>query len=351
MAVVTERGQPAARGTAQPLRLVHYLAIAGAVLLAFQLSVWIAWLADGVHQETAFRTHGSTSWYAARAFEVGGILMLIGVGGWVIAGCRREGRLTFDAKFCIAGLLSFWLDPVANFAQPSWFYSQNWVNVNDWIPDMPMHQRTVEMIEAPLINVSTYTVGFLLIVIAINAAMRAAARRWPSISAARLLAVASVAALAIFVAFLLPGFLLELWAYPGQPDELALLSGANRIPITEWALVPLVMFVPLAAWRFFADDRGRHLLERDLERHRPRLRQPLSLLAMVGLFNLILLSVEMLHVGFATYSDPFPRTLPKPIIAEVCDPPGQTGPAYGPCPGTPGYKLPLSSTNPDLGGP
>jgi hypothetical protein len=144
----------------------HYLALTGSVLLAVQACVWISWLADGVHQETAYRSVGSTAWYAARIFEASGVALLVGVGGWVIAQCLRQRRFTFDAKFCLAGLLSYWLDPVANFAQPSWFYSQNLINVNDWVRHIPMHQRTVEMIEAPLLVVPTYAVGFLVIVVA-----------------------------------------------------------------------------------------------------------------------------------------------------------------------------------------
>ena len=71
---------------------------------------------------------------------------------------------------------------------------------------------------------------------------------------------------------------------------------------------------------------------------------------MVGFFNLVLLGTELLHVGLATYSDPFPPNLPRPIIANVCDPPGHHGSPYGPCPGSPGYKLPLASSNPDITG-
>jgi hypothetical protein len=346
MTSVAERApQPDAIAAAKtPWRAVHYLAIVGACLLAVQAYVWVSWLADGVHQKTRFRDTGSLAFVAACAFEVAGLALLLGVGTWMVKQCRARGWLSFDAKFCLAALLSMWLDPVANFAQPSWFYSENWLNTNDWVPNIPLHQRTVPMIETPLMNICTYSAGFLLIVIAINTVMRAAHNRWPALSPARLCGVAAIAEIGIFTMFLTPGYILHLWAYPGQPDALAIGAGALRNPVTEYALVPLVMFVPLAAWRYFHNDQGEHWLERDLDRH-ARFRRPwISLLAMIGLFNLILLSTELLHTATATYSARFP-TLPNAIIAGVCTVPGgHAHTAYGPCPGSPGYRLRLASS-------
>lgn len=346
MATVTEHAHPPATASDHraPWRAVDYLAIIGTAFIALQAYVWISWLADGIHQQTRYRNTGSFAFVAACAFEITGVALLLGVGTWMIRQCRAQRTLTFDAKFCLAALLSMWLDPVANFVQPSWFYSENWLNTNDWVPNIPLHQRTVPMIETPLMNICTYSAGFLLIVIAINAAMRAAHTRWPGLSPARLCGVAGLAGIVIFTIFLTPGYLFHLWAYPGQPDTLAIGTGTLRNPITEYALVPLIMFVPLSAWRYFHNDSGEHWLERDLDRHAPARRTWVSLLAMIGLFNVILLSTELVHTGFATYSTRFPN-LPRAIIANVCDIPGQhMHTAYGACPGSPGYTLPLAST-------
>jgi Spirocyclase AveC-like len=324
-------------------RPVQYLALAGGLLLGLQLYVWVRWAVHGVHGETAFRNHGSASWYGALVFQAAAVLLFVGVLGWLIHRCRKERRLTFDMKFCIAGLLTYWIDPFANFAQPAFFYSENLVNVNDWIGQVPLHQRTASMIEAPLMIAPTYAVGFLLLIIAINGVMRATRRRWPEISIARLLAVTALTGMLADALFELVPLLLHLWAYPGQPHALGILSGAARNPSAEYMVIGAFLFTPLAALRFFVDDRGQRLLERGLQRHRPALRPLLSLLATVGFFNLLLLGVSVIQDDLSTYADRYP-SMPKALIGRVCDLPGHAGTAYGPCPGSPGYEIPIAHT-------
>ncbi len=343
------------RTAAQPAentwKAAHYLAVIGVALLAVQLYVWIAWLADGPTQQTEFRSYGSASWYAARIGEGIAIALVLGVGTWVVRGCIAARRLTFDAKFCIAGLLTYWLDPTANFAQPIFIYSQNWVNVTDWVHYIPLHQRTVPMIEAPLFVAPMYACGFLVIATIVNWVMRTARRLRPTLSTARLIGVTVAAAIVMDILFEWPFYLLHLWAFTGAPDELSIFSGASRFPWAEWLVIGIFLFAPLAMMRYFVNDRGERLVERGLDKLRPGWQTPVSLLAMVGFFNLLLITCSILQVNIATYSDPYPD-LPADVISRTCDVPGEpASTAYGPCPGSPGYRLPLSETNPEIVSP
>src|SRR5450631_2240885 len=77
-------------------------AMAGVVLLIWQAATWIGFFAASPHEITEFRDPHAVSWYAARFYEVTGVLTALFVGTFVVKQCMRERRLVLDAKFCIA---------------------------------------------------------------------------------------------------------------------------------------------------------------------------------------------------------------------------------------------------------
>jgi hypothetical protein len=329
----------------------QYLASVGAACVAMQAYVWVAWLLAGPTSVTSFRDEGSGSWYLARVSEGLLVVLLVLVGAWVVRGCLRERRLTFDAKLCIGGLLTYWCNCLENFVQPLFLYSRNWTNVTDWVQQVPFHQRAIgPMIDAPVFMIPLYTVGFLLVAMLINIPMRVARRRWPTISNARLIALALAAGVVFDMIFETPYYTLHAWAFPGAPHELSLYSGASRFPFAEYLIVGAIVFGGIASLRFFTDDRGRRVGERGLDRYSPAVRRAVSLLAITGFTNLMLLAISAIQVVLGAWADPYPQ-LPLHLNGQLCDPPGQHATAYGPCPGSPGYRVPLGSTNPDVQGP
>jgi hypothetical protein len=343
--MVTTRTAPAPRTvTAEPRRwgtIVPALALAGAGCLAVQGWVWLSWLADGPEPVRQYRDHDSTSWYVARFFE--GLIVLVAVGMLVhlVRSCRRERRLTFDAMLCLAGAAAYWIDPIDNWLQPLFMYSSNWVNLANWSGHVPfvVNPDAGRMPEPVLFIGLCYTFGFPAFLMVINAGMGWARRRWPGLSFARLLGLTLLAGAAIDVIFELPMFKLRMWAYPGTPDVGIFPHGATKFPLVEIAVAGLV-FGGLAALRFFKDDRGRNVLERGAAHLKPRLRGPASVLALVAVTNVAFFTAGVVEMAVGLYAAPY-KKMPAHLVNGLCDAPGFTGTRYGPCPGSPGYRIPL----------
>lgn len=327
----------------------HFLALWSVPLLVYQAWTWIAWLREGPEQLTEFRDTSLFSWKLARFYEAVAVVLLIVVLTIVIRKCIRERRLVFDAMFCIAGALTYWLDPVCNFFQPLFLWSQQWTNLNDWVGTMPFVQNPdrSKLPEAPLFCGTLYVVGFLVFVMILEALMRATKRRFPHARPFQLVLVAMVGGALIDLALEAPMYLSGLWAFPGTPDVGLWVDTNHKFPLNE-ALAGGFCFGLLAALRHFRDDRGRTLLERGLERHRPRRRALITTLALVGAFNSIWIVNDLHYMFLGTYSGEYPEMKPM-LIQGACDVPGSTDPAssgtaYGPCPGSPGYDLKLRNS-------
>ncbi len=112
-----------------PWRWQHYLALIAGLFLVWGAWTLVAWLAAGPRPVTVYRDPAASAYSIATAYEVVAVTLVLGVGAYVIRGCVRDRRLTFDAQLCIAGLLAYWLDPFYNFFVPMNLYSSNFFNV------------------------------------------------------------------------------------------------------------------------------------------------------------------------------------------------------------------------------
>ncbi len=325
---------------------VHGLAALGLVFVGIQLWTYGGWLADGPHAVRQYRDHASASWAVARVYEAVVVVMAVVMLVWVVRGVRRAGRVTFDAKLCIAAAATYWIDPIGNWVQPTLMYSSNWVNLQDWSGHSPfvVNPDAGRMPEPVLYIGLWYAFGLLTFLLALNAGMRWARRRWPRLSNFELVVLTVLAATLIDVVFELPMFLLQLWAYPGAPDIGLMMHSSKRLPLIELIVTSLV-FGGLAALRFFKDDRGRAAVERGLDHVSPRRAGLLSSLALVAVLNLTFLVVGFIEIGVGFYSAPY-RRMPAHIVNGQCDAPGIHGTRYGPCPGSPGYRIPLRGSLP-----
>src|SRR5437870_11712 len=109
----------------------QYLAIAGLPVLVWDIWMVVAWLADGPFQITEYRTPGSLSWWACRAFEAAVWVSSLCVLVYLVRDCRRRRRfLTFDVSICLAGLTMWWADAFSNWFVPNWLPSSNFINTN-----------------------------------------------------------------------------------------------------------------------------------------------------------------------------------------------------------------------------
>lgn len=311
----------------------------GVLLIAYEAVTWGRWLASGPEQITAYRDTSAASWTAARAYE----LVIVAVSLWllvrVVRQCRERRRLSLDAQMLIGGVAALFWDPFGNFFQPAFFYSSNWLNLNTWTGFAPLVVNPdASRMPQPVFIMLVYPFGLLAFAMMTNAVMRVTQRRFPAWSGARVLAVGSAAAFLGGVALEAPMFLLHLWSLPGAPSELSLFDDGHRYASVEYLTTGMV-FAGWAAVRYFKDDQGRAFTERGHG-------QVGSVLAMVAWCCSLLLALQLVVNFFAFKSDPYPEQFPPHLVNDMCDVGSTTGTRYGPCPGSPDFKVPTSLPGP-----
>jgi hypothetical protein len=306
-------------------------------LLAYQTWTLAGWLADGPHQITAYRTPGSTSWYAARIVE-GLVLVSMGVLlAHVIRERRRDGRLGVDGALLIGmATASFW-DPLYNWITPAWLYSSNFLNVTDWFAHAPgvLNPDAGRMpwpVVIVVIGYPLWGVGFAVLV---NQVMSRVHARRPAGRPVVLVAVAFGTAAVLTAAAFTIFEALGLMDAPGYRLPILL----NSRPLFFGYSGGLV-FGALACLRWFRDDSGHALFERgDASGSAPRTH--VRVLAAIAACQLIVIAGwGVLSVPFSRFPKRYPRTATD-LINGLCDAPGVIGTRYGPCPGTAGSSLQL----------
>jgi hypothetical protein len=335
----------ARRGTVttarRPWTWRHYLALAGVPFLVWESWTLVAWLAHGPQQVTRFRDTSSASWYAARIYEVIMVLLSLAVLSYVIRGCRRQRRLTWDAQLCIAGLLAYWQDPLPNFFQPTFLYSSQWVNLTNWCGQAPfVVNKDCSRIPEPVLFMGLlYTTSGLASGIVGCWLLRQVRQRFPSLSVAQMFAICVVFACVVDLVLEVPATRLHLWNYPGDPNSFALFGGSHRYPLFLW-IDAGIFFAPIVAIRFFKNDSGETVLERGLTHLSPRRRTMVSLFATIGVVQIMLLGINLTLVIGGPYAGRW-QGYPRHVINGVCNTAGFQNTAYGTCPGDPGYLAPL----------
>lgn len=329
-----ERSKTASRPT-----FASALAWFGAAIVLYEAITWVRWLADGPEQITQYRDTDAASWTAARGYEIAIVLVSVWLLVRVVRQCRAHGRLTLDAQLLIAGVTALFWDPFGNFVQPAFFYSSNWLNLNTWTGFAPgVVNPDASLMPQPVFIMLVYPFGLLAFAMMSNAVMRVAQTRFPHWSNGRVLLAGSLAAFLGGVALEAPMFLPHLWSLPGAPSELSLFDDGHRYASVEYLTTGMV-FAGWAAVRYFKDDQGRAFTERGPG-------QIGSVLAIIGWCCSLLLMLQLVVTIFAFQADPYPEEFPPHLVNGLCDVGSTSNTHYGPCPGSPGFTMPISQGTP-----
>ncbi|WP_354699680.1 spirocyclase AveC family protein [Paraconexibacter sp. AEG42_29] len=323
----------------------HYLALLALPILFLETWTVVSWLADGPSQITEYRTgeHGKEFW-GARGFEAFAIVLSLWVISKLIKDCRAQGRLlTFDVMFCIACATLFWANGGNNFFQPMFSISSEFVNLNDTCGHNPLIVNPdCGRFANPMIFLGLFEVfGLLGCAMLLGGVARRCKERWPGLTRPQLYGIVSLGGCVLVLgepAVLLP---LNLWTFPGTPLSVSIGGEAFRYPFAPEVLVFGLWIGTIAAVRIFKDDNGLAIVERGLDRHSPRVRTGITLLAMYGVVQIATWgqsTAPMWVLGFNQQQWP---AMPAHVQNGLCDSPGVTGTRYGPCPGTPGYRMPI----------
>jgi hypothetical protein len=323
----------------------RYFAVVGLLAIVWQGWTWVAWLASGPTSAISQGRHGA-SYYVAVVYQAIALLMAATVITIVVRQCVRARRLTFDARFCIAGLLTWWMDPLCNWIQPLFLFNSSWVNVHDWSGHVPfiLNPDAGRGIELPLFTLPMYACGFLVNTAILSAVWRALLRRWPWLSPANLVIIGFFGGALIEVIMEFPVILTRTWTFAGAPQWGSIPIGSTRMPLIEWATGG-VAFTTLTAIRFFRDDEGFTVAERRTGRAGSRRQIAMSTLALVGLLNTLWFGLNVSYAVVGLYSAPYSR-MPANLVNGACTAPGLPATRYGPCPGASGYRLPIRGSLP-----
>jgi hypothetical protein len=337
-----ERRVATAPSVAKRWSWVQWLALAGAPILLLEVWTLVAWLADGPYQVTQYRDKDSASWVAAHVFEVVALVLAAVVFTHVIRECLRQRRMTFDAHFLLVGMTIFWADTSPNFFGPTHLYSSNFVNLNNALGYMPgIINPDIGRIPDPLLfTIPLESAGFLAVAMALGWLTRKIRERRPGISTAQLVLILFGVSCVVDLIVELPIIALGLWSYM-SPSWMSISVGQGLKYAHIEIIVGAFTFLLPSLIRIFKDDHGRTICERGLDRYSSRLRRHgLTWLALYGAMQLIVwIPGTMPLWAYGPYETPWPK-VPRHLVNGVCDAPGFTDTRYGPCPGSPGYRMP-----------
>ena len=261
----------------------------------FQLYLYGRWIGSGHFRSSPLgidpvpQWEKTCAWIMQPTFTLGALL----VAAWVIRGCVREGRLTFDGKLTIAWYSIIWLDPVGNYVRPQFMFNAYYVNRGSWVEGIPgwISPNGSNLADALLMEIPAYGMA-VMAAVGTCRLMRAIQRRRPHTGKVGLIGAAWVTSGVLIVAFEAPLCMRTGWASwsaTALPDWLVIWPGTRwQVPLIPDPIFWSLVFTAMAALRFYRDDAGRSAVDRGLERTRltVRAKTVVSTLAVVGFANI-----------------------------------------------------------------
>jgi hypothetical protein len=307
----------------------------GVLVFAYQAIAWVGYLGDGPRISVNLH-HRDFEWWSARVVESIVVFSVVGWAIYVVRERRRTGRLGADGLLMLGMLAASFWDPIYNWLVPAWQYSTNLVTLNDWLahapgivnPDAGTMQWSVVMV---LVGYPLWGVGFGAV---IDISMRNITTRFPDAPKMAVAGVGFVVAAALTAVAFSVFKALGLMCAPGFDVGM---PGHEIIPM---ALSGGVVFWGIGLVRNYRDDAGRTIVEWPSS-------GAVRFLAAAGLCQLIVvIGWGFLTVPLSLHSVPYPSGIPGHLIQQYCDPPGtRADSAYGPCPGSPGFKMPIAGVS------
>ncbi len=304
-------------------RLTTVFAATGVLFVGLQLWVYGAWiLSDDASEIRAVGPVPTSVRATTIVLQLALITVSIMTIARVIRRCRREHRLTFDARLLIAWASVMWGDLLENGLEVTRLTSSYGFNLGTWAEHIPGWQTEAggRVPQALGYSIPLYFSYGLLAALAVAWLIGRIRVRRPGWGMARVL-------LATYPAIFVIDLLAEtVWVrtramiYPGSVRELSLFPGTvDQVPVYVAALVALSLLGLGALKAYCVDDvqpveAGAVLLARS---HRGR--NAVRMLALVGAVNLTcLLAYHLPTQLFATRHDPYPPDIPGYLLNGVC---------------------------------
>jgi hypothetical protein len=240
----SQTSAPVPRSNSVPRRArpVLWWAAIGIAAVALQAYIYTRWIMSADFRSVPTGPDSVPQWEKVAAWIEQGAFTVaaVGVVVWVVRGCIKQRRMTFDAKLLLGTMALTWLDPIGNMVRVSFFMNSYYVNRGSWTPFIPgwISPNAAHLPDPLLVEFTGYMALPLVAVLGCTL-LRAVRGRWPAMGNVGLVMIAWVFMMLTVV--LIHQLLVERsgWAVWTAPrEELTAFAG------TRWQLplVPDVMF-------------------------------------------------------------------------------------------------------------
>jgi hypothetical protein len=253
-------------------RPVLWWAGAGGAFLALQIYIYAAWISSADFAPTPLGPDPVPTWEKVWAWILQPLFALgaVAVAVWVVRGCLRARRITFDAKLLLAWYSVIWLDPVGNFVRTQFLFNAYYVNRGSWVEHIPgwISPNAHLFPDALLVEFPVY--GMLVLhAVGAGALMRWISRHWPRIGRVGLIGWTWLAT-ALFMVVFEAAFCMRTgwasWSATSLPNWLVVWPGTRwQVPLIPDPIFWGAVWTAFASLRHFRDDRGRTVLDRGLD--------------------------------------------------------------------------------------
>jgi Spirocyclase AveC-like len=230
--------------------------------------------------------------------------------------------------------------PFNNFFMPVVGYSSNFISVGNWCGSVPLViNPSCGKVPEPLAVALLWAFGMLFFAILGCGLLGACERRFGPLSVAKQLLIAGLFGVVCDLPLDFVAVQIRLWNF-WAPDMFSIGGAPHRFPLLIF-VAAFVLFAPIVVLRHSKDDRGRTVFERGLDDLPRSRRRWLVMGSTAGAMSVIMTTATF---GFVVPLGFYARDVapyPAYVVNGVCDNPGHTDTSYGPCPGTPGFRMPI----------
>jgi hypothetical protein len=320
--------RPAPATTAASPRPVLYWALAGALLIAFEVFVLARWVTGSHFKSTPTGpdtiSDGKQALFTALQVGVTAATAIC-LWFWVVRPWRRERRLTTDGMLAISGGALFFWDMCMNYTSVTLFYNSHLVNFGAWAngawPGWTSPNANL-LPEPVFISIPGYTCLVFGQVVFMLWLLRKVKARRPDLGV--LGTIATLVTGLFVIDTIIETVLLRtgVYAYPGGIRDITLFAGHTyQLPLSESFLFGGLGLGAVAALSHFRDDHGRTIVERGLDRVHvsARRKQLVKFCAIFGAVHVAFFALYFVpNQWLATHSGTFPQGYKSDMLNGMC---------------------------------
>jgi Spirocyclase AveC-like len=320
-AIHADHSSPALRRSARP---VLWWAALGLLAIAFQAYVYTRWVSSDDFHSVPTGPDAVPNDIKIKAVVLQCVFAtnVVLATAWVVRGCVKRRKFTFDAKIFLGCIGIIWMDHAANLVRPQMFMNSYYINRGSWDRFIPgWISRNPQKLPASIfVELGAYFFLVVVIAAACNLLVRLQ-RRQPRLGFVGIVGCAWVCMAAfVFTIETLVVHRLGWNAHLGAPTATTLFAGKPYAePLTE-VVIWAGTLTALVVLRFQHVTAGTTVVERGLDRvgTSARWRTVISTLAVVGYATMAMAVYAFATAVAGIYGAQVSDELPSYISNGIC---------------------------------